>query len=184
MSWAAYTDEQLLALLKKSDERAFTEIYNRYWKLLFSVAANKTGSLADAEEMVQDVFADIWKRREVLEIKVSIKSYLAAAIKFQVYTFLLKKQKRQRGLEDMPNARVLTPEQELDFKILQISLHEKISSLPEKCRLIYLLKQQGLSNKEVAERLDLSIKSVEGHTTTALRRLRTGIDLLFLIFFK
>lgn len=183
-NYFTYNDQQLIDLLKAGNEAAFTELYNRYWKLLFSVAANKTQNLADAEEMVQDVFADLWKRRETLEIKLSIKSYLAAATKFQVYSFLAKKQKEQKALQGIYDENVLTPEQELDFKNLQINLHQNISALPEKCQLIYLLKQEGLSNKEVAEALDISVKTVEGQTTTALRRLRTGIDYFFLIFFK
>jgi len=183
MRYAACTDERLLALLRNSDETAFTELYNRYWKLLFSIAANKLGSLVDAEEIVQEIFTDIWKRREIVEIRLSVKSYLAAAAKFQVYSFLAKKQK-ERNVEVAINENVLTPEQELDFKNLQISLYESITSLPEKCQLIFLLKQEGLSNKEIAKSLDISIKTVEGQVTTALRRLRTGLDYLFLIFFK
>jgi RNA polymerase sigma-70 factor (ECF subfamily) len=184
MPYTGCTDERLLALLKKSDEIAFTELYNRYWKLLFSVASNKTGSLTDAEEIVQDVFTDLWKRRATVEIRLSIKSYLAAAIKFQVYSLLAKRQREQKALEFSVSQKVFTPEQELDFKNLQISLCENIASLPEKCQLIYLLKQEGLSNKEIAKSLDISIKTVEGQVTTALRRLRTGMDYLFLIFFK
>lgn len=184
MSYAAYTDEELLLLLKTGDEAAFTEIYNRYWKLLFSVAANKTGSLVDAEEMVQEVFADVWKRRESMKIKLSVKSYLAGAIKFQVYSFLAKKKRQQTILQGIAGENVRTPQQELDFKNLQITIQENVTSLPEKCRLIYLLKQEGLSNKEIAKSLNISIKTVEGQTTTALSRLKTGIDYLFLIFFK
>ena len=166
------------------DEKAFTEIYERYWKLLFSIAFNKTGSLHDAEEMVQDIFADIWRRRATIEIKVSLKSYLAAATRFEVYSFLAKEKREQDMANGIASENVLTPEQELDFKNLQISIQENISSLPEKCQLIYLLKQEGLSNKEVAKTLDISVKTVENQTTTAMRRLRTGIDYLFLIFFK
>lgn len=182
MSYAGCTDKRLLDLLKMSDELAFTELYNRYWKLLFSIAFHKLGSLFDAEEIVQEVFADIWKRREALSITLSVKSYLAAATKFQVYAFLAKKQKG-RNLKPVLNENVLTPEQELDFKNLQISLHENITSLPEKCQLIFLLKQEGLSNKEIAKSLDISIKTVEGQATKALRRLHAGVDYVFFLFF-
>jgi RNA polymerase sigma-70 factor (family 1) len=184
MRYAACADERLLLLLKSGDEKAFTEIYNRYWKLLFSVATNKIGNLADAEGMLQEVFADLWRRRETVEIRVSLKSYLAAAIKFQVYSSLSKKHRQLRAEQVSSEQYVFTPEQELYFKTLQISLHESITSLPEKCRLIYLLKQEGLSNKQIAKSLDISVKTVEGQMTTALKRLRTGIGYLFLVFFK
>lgn len=184
MSYTGCTDERLLDLLKTGDEMAFTALYDRYWKLLFSVAFNKMGSLDDAEEIVQDVFADLWKRREALEIKLSVKSYLAAATKFQVYSSFAKKQRERKALEVLTGENVFTPEQELDFKDMQIRLHEAVSSLPDKCQLIYLLKQEGHSNKEIAKSLNISIKTVEGQATTALRRVRTGLGYLFLIFFK
>jgi RNA polymerase sigma-70 factor (family 1) len=184
MRYVAFADERLLLLLKSGDGKAFTEIYNRYWKLLFSVATNKIGNVVDAEEMVQEVFADLWRRRESVEIKLSVKSYLAAAIKFQVYSSLAKKHRQLTAEQGLLEGPVFTPEQELDFKTLQIRLHESIASLPEKCRMIYSLKQEGLSNKQIATSLAISVKTVEGQMTTALRRLRTGLDYLFLIFFR
>src|SRR5687768_6908742 len=93
MLYASHTDEELLTLLKKGNEQAFTELYNRYWKLLFSIAYQKTEQPADAEEIVQDVFADLWKRRKKTVIQVSIKSYLAAATKFHIYDYWSDKQK-------------------------------------------------------------------------------------------
>ncbi len=84
-------DNELIDLMKTDDSLAFTEIYNRYWKLLFSVAGNKSDNLADAEEIVQEVFFDLWKRRKTISIQLSLKSFLAAAVKFQVYSGLAKK---------------------------------------------------------------------------------------------
>ena len=64
--YSSHTDEQLLLLLKEGNEAAFTEIYRRFWKLLFSVAANKLNDPEDAKELVQDVFTNLWKRRAEL----------------------------------------------------------------------------------------------------------------------
>ncbi|HEY0298314.1 MAG TPA: sigma factor, partial [Arachidicoccus sp.] len=89
-SYSTYDDAQLLELLKESNEAAFSEIYYRYWDLMFSLAANKSGSNEDAREIVQDVFVSIWNRRAELKINYSVKTYLAAAIKLKVYSFLAK----------------------------------------------------------------------------------------------
>src|SRR6185437_10101821 len=83
-AYSSYNDAALLGLLRVGDTTAFTEIYNRYWKLLFHLAAAKTNSLAEAEELVQDLFLDMWKSREQLEMATSLKTYLAVALKYRV----------------------------------------------------------------------------------------------------
>ncbi|QEC73899.1 hypothetical protein FSB73_21780 [Arachidicoccus ginsenosidivorans] len=91
-----HTDLELMDLLKNGDEIAFNEIYDRYWKLLFAVAASKLNDFTDAEEAVQDIFADLWKRKAKIVLTYSLKSYLAGAVKYRVYEALGL---RQRLLE-------------------------------------------------------------------------------------
>ncbi|WP_315816953.1 RNA polymerase sigma-70 factor [Paraflavitalea speifideaquila] len=164
------------------DEAAFTAIYHQYWKLLFSVAANKLDNLTDAEEVVQEVFADLWKRRSEINIQQSLKSYLAAAVKFQVYSLLHKKY-RQRQQEG--NMQQLTPvtthvEEQYDYKELQQQLHQTAAQLPERCKLIYeLSREKGLSHKEIAQTLDIAEKTVENQLTKALKHLRTSLKSFF-----
>ena len=77
-------DKELIVLLQKNDRNAFTEIYNRYWKKLFSVAANKIKDLPEAEEIVQDIFVSIWNRRDNLTVIDTLSSYLAVSVKYRV----------------------------------------------------------------------------------------------------
>lgn len=179
-----HTDNQLLSLLKEGDDKAFNEIYDRYWKLLFSLAFNLMQSLPDTEDIVQEVFTYLWKKRETIEINHSLKSYLAAATKIQVYQFLLRSKKQQAREGIMPASSPLTPENELDFKNLLESLQKNINELPQTTRLIFHLKEEGLTNKEVADVIGISVKTVESHTTITKRRLRTGLDYLFIILFR
>jgi RNA polymerase sigma-70 factor (family 1) len=177
-----HIESEWLRKIAQGDELAFTEIYHQYWKLLFSVASNKLENLADAEEVAQEVFADLWKRREEINIRQSLKSYLAAAVKFQVYS-LLDKKYRQRQREQTMQQHISTTspiEEQYDLKVLQEQLQQTAALLPERCKLVYeLSREAGLSNKEIAQTLDISEKTVENQMTKALKHLRTSLKSLF-----
>lgn len=174
-----YSEHELLSSLREDSEAAFTQIYYQYWKLLFAVAANKLDNIADAEEIVQEVFADLWRRRHEIRIEQSLKAYLATAVKFQVYTLLAKKHREANALPD-PEVWATSPDDTFRQKELQEQLYQVTQELPDKCRLVYQLSREaGLSNKEIAAKLDISEKTVENQMTKALKRLRT----VFRIFF-
>lgn len=182
----AYSEQELLLQLRENSEAAFTAIYHQYWRLLFSVAANKLDNTTDAEEIVQEVFADLWRRREGITIELSLKSYLAAAVKFQVYSFMAKKAREAQRQAAFPveETTALSPEEQLYRKELQQQLYDITLQLPDKCRLVYQMsREEGLSNKQIAEQLSISEKTVESQITKALRRLRSGFrSLLFNLF--
>lgn len=171
----SYTDEQLFTFLQESNEAAFTEIYQRYWKLLFAVAANKTGVLADAEEIVQDIFADLWKRRSAIIIRSSLKSFLAGAVKYQVYIYY-DKQQRQRLYQEHALSGEMQVTSGFDYKALEEQVHQATAQLPERCRLVYeLSRNEGLSHKEIARTLGIAEKTVENQITKALKHLHSAL---------
>jgi len=181
LTYPSYTDAKLLSLLKKDDIQAFEEIYHRYWKLLLSIALHKLNDLSEAEEIIQDVFIDVWKRRTVLEISASLKSYLAGAVKFKVYTTLASryrmKQKRD-ALQDLPVTSLEPGADEIyQLKVLQERITAASNALPERCRLIYnLSRESGYSNKQIAYQLHISEKTVETQITRALKHLRSVLQ--------
>lgn len=182
----AYTDEQLFQLLQRDNEAAFTELYHRYWKLLFSVAANKLESLPDAEEVVQEVFADLWKRRNEIVIRQSVKSFLAGAARFQVYTQLDKQYRREKqSLAIKTDNTMVSPvEDKYDEKELRERLENAAQNLPERCRLVYeLSRKEGLTYREIAKKMDISEKTVENQMGKALKHLRTSIKLFFSVLY-
>lgn len=181
-----HIESELLRKLAQGDEAAFTSIYYQYWKLLFSVAANKLDNFADAEEVVQEVFADLWKRREEINIRQSLKSYLAAAVKFQVYNLMYKKHRQRLHEQAMQQHTSTTSpiEEQYDLKTLQEQLQQTAALLPERCKLVYeLSREKGLSNKEIAQTLDISEKTVENQMTKALKQLRTSLKSFFPFLF-
>jgi len=185
-AYSSYTDADLLAFLRMGDKEAFTELYNRYWTLLFQVAANKTGSLAEAEEIVQDLFLDIWRRREQLEITSGVRTYLAVALKYRVINLLAQRNKRHRYEQYVSKKLSIadsSTEQWLGFHELDERIARLVADLPDKCRLVYQLKKEkGYSQRDIALHLRISEKAVEAHVTRALKLLRTGIRALFFLF--
>lgn len=181
-----YSDQELLSLLKEDSDTAFTQIYYQYWKLLFAIAASKLENTADAEEIVQEIFTDLWRRRHDIRIEQSLKAYLAAAVKFQVYSHMARKHQEMKKQARSPTPDILatSPEDLLHRKELQEQLYDITQQLPEKCRLVYQLSREaGLSNKEIAATLSISEKTVENQMTKALKRLKLAFRSFFFTFF-
>ncbi len=91
-------EHNLLEQLREGDKAAFTTLYNRYWRKLFVAATNKLKDPAIAEELAQDIFADLWIRRESLIVRGSLEAYLAVALKYKVINVMAHEQHRRRHL--------------------------------------------------------------------------------------
>lgn len=181
------TDEnELLDLLNQGESRAFTEIYNRYWKKLFTIAANKLDNLAEAEELVQDIFTELWNRNGKLVITTSLASYLAVAVKYKVIDHLAKKAQHRKYQQHAANNQQTADSptiQWLDCQELKERMYRSVCGLPEKCRLVFeLSRNKGYSQKQIASRLGISEKTVEAHLGKALRTLRTSLSTFFVLF--
>jgi len=173
-------EKELLHRLHRGDDKAFTEIYDRYWKKLFYIAAHKLQNLAEAEEVVQDIFLELWKRRTELNITTSLSSYLAVCVKYKVINVLAKRilQLRYRtyNLHHLHLSDRST-EQVIQFEALKEQLVKETAKLPEKCRLVFQLsREEGYSHKQISAKLGISEKTVESHLSKALRSLRTGLS--------
>lgn len=180
--YSSHTDLSLVRLLQQSDREAFTEIYNRYWERLFYVAGKKIKDLSEAESIVQDLFLDLWHRRETLEIESELSHYLAVAMKYRVINFQAKKERAVRYISQQPEGADTTTEEWLSFNELKGRLEKLVTQLPEKCRLAYHLREEGLSQKEIAASMGVSENTVETHIGRALRFLRSGLTHIFSLF--
>lgn len=178
MDLHGFSDVELIVLLKGGSHAAFTEIYNRYWQKLFTVAANKIADLEEAREIVQNIFISLWQRRYELEIKGTLGNYLAVSVKYRVINALDKQNNHQTYLDSLSATEVDdTTQQWLEFIELKERLAVLVAELPEKCRIVFeLSREKGLSQKEIAQQLDISEKTVEGHMTKAIKILRTGLN--------
>lgn len=172
-----YTDTQLVDLLSKDDRPAFTELYNRYWSRLFTVAANKLDKdLESAEELVQDIFLDLWRRRKDLGGITCVSAYLAVAVKYKVIDARLRKRRlktyKARSADSLSIIDTST-EERLRFNELQKRLALVVQDLPERSRLIYTLsRDSGYTHKQIATRLSISNKTVEAHLSRIIKLIR------------
>jgi RNA polymerase sigma-70 factor (ECF subfamily) len=182
-----YHDEHLLPLIANDDERALHELYERYWKKLLVQALLKTGSREVAEEIVQTVFINFWRRRHTLEIRYTLATYLASMLKYEIIGHLARERKshalKQKLVADWRAEDYSTVEW-LDYEQLREDIEKTIAALPEKCRLVFRLsREEGLSGKQIASSLDISPKTVEAHISRALKVLGASLRQISSFFF-
>lgn len=177
------TDSELVEGIRAGDEAAFTEAYNRYWEPLLALGYYFTRNKQEAEDVVHEVFTSLWVRKADLPIR-SLKAYLATAVKFAVFKAIARDQKRRQMLQGLPpDTNTTRVEELLEERFLQEYLKGVVEQLPEKARLVFLYsREEALSVKEIATRLDLSPKAVEYHMTKALRSLKEALKKIKSLF--
>lgn len=167
-------DSELVALLKDGEEGVYKEIYNRYWDKLYYIAHRMLKTQEAAEEVVQDVFVLLWKKRLALDIQ-SLPVYLAAMLRYEVYRYVARDKKDK--VNEVAYQRTLTDHVSIDADLehrLLLEIVENLSNqLPEKCRLVFqYVKLQDRALADVADELNISQKTAEAHLTKALKTIR------------
>ena len=176
--FAAYSDTCLLDQLKLQDFDAFEEIYQRYWKQLYSISYRGVRSREIAEEIVQDIFTSLWEKRNSNAIE-TLSAYLQAAVKYKVINHIHREMTKKAYLdafEVAPKQQVNPTEELVLLDDLNDALEREIKKLPEKRQLIFKLhRQQNLSMKQVASQLGISEKTVENQLSKAVKVLRLSL---------
>lgn len=181
-SYQTYTDSQLLESLKLHEERAFTEIYNRYWEQLYRSAFRKLNDKSPAKEIVHDVLIDIWKRRETLAIQ-HLPAYLEKAIRFRVINYLNRN--KAAGFLDVFQTVLRSPfeaDSLVNTQEFLKLLDAWIATLPENRRQIFVKYYfENLSAKEIAAQLNLSTKTVQNNLSITTQHLRNWLSHLLVV---
>lgn len=179
MPYKEFSDEKLLCLLQEGDEKSLEVIVLRYWEALYIVAFKILNDRHSCEDVIQEIFIKIWQNREKLKVSYSLKAYLFAATRYEVYRQIKLHIQKQDRLElgYFNSIEKYNPHNELEYIELLSSVERIVDSLPERCREIYLLsREEQLSHKEISLRLKISTKTVENHITIALGRLRSLLN--------
>lgn len=175
-----YDERSLTHLLQQGDEEAFELLYNRYWEKLLTVAYHRTGSMETAKELVQDVFTNLWRRRNHLNIKTTFAAYIFSAMKYTILDHIRSQAVKEKYAEVIKKTKLGTDNTTLDFiayRELNSILEKEINKLPEKCRMVFRLSRvEHYSTKEIAEKLQISPKTVENQLTKALKVLRANMQ--------
>lgn len=186
-------DSELWSHVREDDDStAFAEIHRRYSPKLFDLAHRKLGDSTTAEDIVQDLFVAFWFNRSTIQIDKTFSSYLFSSLKNRIISHLrLQYVQRSVSLDNTDSGSLSTHSANLvqdwiHANELQEIYFQEIRSLPDKSRQVFELSRSGLTNKEIADLLQLAEKTIEFHITKCLRllrsRLKYAICLLFLFF--
>jgi len=179
------TDVQLLNLIQADHEAAFKELYCRYWKHLYAFAFNRVRSREVAEEIVQDFLTNFWLNRHKLHIQTSFDGYIYTSIKNLVLNYFAREARKSQMLENIGasmSALDNSTEEVIMLHELRSVITREVSQLPVKCRSVFELSRlENKSNKEIAQTLGISEKTVEGHLSKAIKRLRISLNMLAVV---
>jgi RNA polymerase sigma-70 factor (ECF subfamily) len=183
-------DHSITNLLAKRDESAFEQVFKTHFKNLHAYAMTLLKDEDEAEEIVQQVFFKLWDRAENLTVSGSVAAYLYRAVHNESLNYLkhlkVRSEHQLHVAHSMKNrtehsaGKMITKELEKKF---QAALNE----LPEQCRTIFQLSRfEEMKYREIADKLDISVKTVENQMGKALKQLRVKLveflPLLFLFF--
>ena len=174
------SDEALVTLLKNGDEQAFAEIYRRYAEKLAGFAGTKLYSLDDARDILHDVFVKLWENREQLYITSNLQSYLYAVVRHKVVDKIRKNITREEYASAAQSFGELcerNSDRQLELKELQQTIDRSLDQLSPRVKEIYKLSREGgFSNREIAEKLNLSEQTVKNQLSSALKHLRQNLN--------
>ncbi|QDH81345.1 RNA polymerase sigma-70 factor [Echinicola soli] len=174
-----YSDDQLFQKVRQGDHLAFDRLFDRYWKRLFEYAFKMLQDREQAEDVVQEVFVQLWENAPQREIR-HLSGYFFRAVKYQVAN-TIRNQKWNIGWEDVEQKDLFVDEgDQPDITAIYDLLEKRIEQLPPKCKeVFYLNKKEGYTAKEIAAALNISRRTVEAHLQKALKSLKTDMGQLY-----
>jgi len=178
-AYNAYTDQELVALLKQDDQLAFTVIYERHWRLIYAHVYKMLKDEDEAKDVVQDLFSSIWINTASLPEQGSLTAYLYTASRNKVLNLIRHNKYRNDYLssladfeQEMSNATI----EQLDEQDLLAAINLEIEKLPPRMREVFeMSRKQHMSNKEIAARLGTSEETVKKQVHNSLKAIRGGL---------
>jgi RNA polymerase sigma-70 factor (family 1) len=177
-------DQELFTSIKEGNEKAFEALFRAYYPFLCMYCTRLLKDASAAEEIVQELFVKLWEKRSQTTIDTSVKNYLFRAAKNHCLNYIkhshIKNEYNRKMLEESESSSPETEEPDTD---LIKTIEKSISSLPDKRREIFRLnREEGLKYREIAEKLNISIKTVETQMGLALKTLREKLRDFLIIF--
>lgn len=169
------TEREWLAGIRAGEESAFDAVFRAYYARMVRVSEAMVGSRAPAEEIAQEVMLELWRRRQTLGVDTSLQAYLFRATRNRTLNYLRHEKVAQRGSLFAAPEMVAQPEGDrgLVEAEIDVALKNAIAQLPPRCREVFELSRlHGLKYSEIAETLDISVKTVEAQMGKALKIIR------------
>lgn len=184
-------DSELLQKISQGNEESFTEAFDCYYAGLCYYAEKYIHDSDESHSLVQQVFVDLWMKRDKLIIKQSLKAYLFESVRNSALDYLKHKLVETKYLKEAPHESASFDRNLIEEAELNARINSAIESLPEKCREIFMLcRFEELRYSEIAQKLGISIKTVEMQMGIALKKLKSkltdnqNIQILLYLFSK
>jgi RNA polymerase sigma-70 factor (ECF subfamily) len=170
--------------LKAGNKQIFRSVYNEYYEMLLYLSLQYLSDKEDAREAVQDAFVKLWENRSTLKETASIRNFLYTIVKNNCLNVLKKQEvifQTQEELKWMEmhyqyEAMTRLDFSDIEFEELQQKVNEAIGKLPDHCRKVFQLSRfEQLKNREIAQQLNITEKTVEAHMTKALKLLKNDL---------
>jgi RNA polymerase sigma-70 factor (family 1) len=181
------TDSELSALLKNGDHKSYEQLYQRYFRLLYSYAYKKLRDQEQAKDIIQEFFTELWDKRESIAFNNNLSGYFFSAVNNRIINYFLRETVKSRYVESFEafvTGENATTDHLVREKQLMEMIEKEIQALPSKMREVFeMSRKQHLTNKAIADILNISERTVETQVSNALFRLRTKLGVVVLLFF-
>jgi len=172
------SDSQIFEAIKRDDNSAYEMVFREYYRPMTAYAFRFLGNLPDSESIVQDVFLRLWQKRKDIMITSSLQNYLFRSVKNNCINYI-EHEKIKTGYQSLVIRNEADRSEYSEFFLefgLTMKIEAEIASLPEKRQEIFrLAREDGLKYREIADRLNISVKTVETQMTLALKQLRESL---------
>lgn len=169
-------DILLLRLIQAGDEHAFKYLFDTYFVSLCRYMHLYLNDTQEVEEVALDIFVYIWEHRERINITLSLKGYLFQAARNRCLN-CLRDRKQHLSLDEVGEVSDGEVTSTLEMEELNRLIEEAVCSLPDKCREVFRSsREQNLTNQEIADKMQISVKTVEGQITKALKHIKNFLD--------
>lgn len=170
----------LLQSIGQEDGHAFRQLFDRYWELLYQLASKKTGDPQAAEDLVQELFIELWRRKEPVQPTASLRTYLISCIYLKVFQYFRQKGFREKHYAEFARfADQHMPEGldseafEAEYAKLQEVIDQTVALMPPQMQAVFSLKHyENETVVSIAEQLNISTETVKSHLKLAMVRLR------------
>lgn len=171
------TEREIISGLKESSIAAYRQLFMEYWSVIRRFLSKMLNDNILAEDIAQNIFMKVWLNRKKLDENKSIKTYLYVLAKNEAINHI-KRESRSISLSDAVYVPLTSETQEtLDFRELDGIIRRRIALMPSQRRMIFeMSRRENLSNKEIAEKLNISVRTVEKHIELALKDLKNVVS--------
>ena len=180
-------EDNIINLLKEDNEKAIDLLFDNYYSYLCNIVLRVINDENFAEDIVQEMFMDIWKKRHELNIQMSLRAYLRRAAVNRSLNHLRKQKMKFEDSEEATlsiETEIEDGQASLEREELEQRIFQCIDALPSKCKIVFSLSRfEGMSYQEIADQLNISVKTVENQISKALKLLRKTVQSYMVFLF-